>query len=85
LGDESTTRSFYFVHSYYLQCVTKEIVIGTCDYGTAFTAAIQQDNIFATQFHPEKSHRAGLNLLRNFLSFSSDMQVKKEQQQGVVC
>lgn len=85
LGDKDAVRSFYFVHSYYLQCATEETVIGTCDYGTEFTAVIQQDNIFATQFHPEKSHRSGLNLLHNFLSWSSDMQPKAELQQGAVC
>jgi imidazole glycerol-phosphate synthase subunit HisH len=58
---------FYFVHSYY--CVPDEaaVVAGETSYPEPFTAALQRDNIFATQFHPEKSHHAGLRLYKNFL------------------
>ncbi len=62
------TETFYFVHSYYLKPKDEEIIIGTCDYGIKFCAAIQKENIFATQFHPEKSQYEGLQILRNFSS-----------------
>lgn len=58
---------FYYVHSYHLRPANDDIVIGTCDYGGRFVAAIQQDNIFAVQFHPEKSQLGGLTLLKNYL------------------
>lgn len=59
---------FYFDHSFHLQC-RPEMVVATCAYGGEVVAAIRQDNIFATQFHPEKSQRNGLKLLRNFLNY----------------
>ncbi|PIR92263.1 imidazole glycerol phosphate synthase subunit HisH [Candidatus Falkowbacteria bacterium CG10_big_fil_rev_8_21_14_0_10_44_15] len=62
-----TDDNFYFVHSYHLNCEDKSIVTATCDYGKVFTATIHQYNIFATQFHPEKSQDSGLCLLQNFL------------------
>jgi imidazole glycerol-phosphate synthase subunit HisH len=58
---------FYFVHSYCLQADEEDLALGTCDYGGPFVAAIEQDNIYGTQFHPEKSQRHGLTMLRNFL------------------
>ncbi len=67
LGEPESVRSYYFVHSYHLECVRSDIVVGRCEYGEQFAAVIQQDNIAAAQFHPEKSHRAGLDLLRRFL------------------
>lgn len=57
---------FYFVHSYYVEPRDDELVAGTADYGVAFAAALARDNIFAVQFHPEKSQQAGLRLLANF-------------------
>jgi len=69
LGIESGSR-FYFVHSYYVAPQTKEIVAGATDYGIRFTSAIARDNIFAVQFHPEKSAQAGLRLLDNFMRWS---------------
>jgi glutamine amidotransferase len=60
---------FYFVHSYYVSAEQRELVAGATDYGVCFDAAIARDNLFAVQFHPEKSHDAGLQLLRNFLSW----------------
>jgi glutamine amidotransferase len=60
---------FYFVHSYYCELREQELVAATCDYGLLFAAALQRDNVFAVQFHPEKSHTAGLQLLRNFIDW----------------
>lgn len=60
---------FYFVHSYYVQTSDARHSVGEADYGERFTAAIARDNIFATQFHPEKSADQGLALYRNFLAW----------------
>ena len=60
---------FYFVHSYYVQSTDAALVAATCDYGLDFTAALSRDNLVATQFHPEKSHTAGLQLLKNFVEW----------------
>jgi glutamine amidotransferase len=59
---------FYFVHSYYPEPTRAEDVALTTDYGAPFCAAVARDNVFATQFHPEKSQAAGLALLRRFAS-----------------
>ncbi len=56
----------YFVHSYYLDTSDKEIVIAETSYGITFSVAVQKNNVFATQFHPEKSGEVGLEILRNF-------------------
>jgi imidazole glycerol-phosphate synthase subunit HisH len=61
---------FYFVHSYYARPSDARHSVGETDYGTRFTAAIARDNIFATQFHPEKSSDQGLALYRNFLQWN---------------
>lgn len=58
---------FYFVHSYYPAPGDPGVVAGTCMYGAPFTCAVARDNIFAVQFHPEKSQSAGLQLLSNFV------------------
>jgi glutamine amidotransferase len=60
---------FYFAHSYYPVPADPAVPVGTTDYPAAFTCAIARANIFATQFHPEKSHRAGLQLLANFVAW----------------
>lgn len=60
---------FYFVHSYYAQPADPAHTAGETDYGARFTCAIARDNIFATQFHPEKSAAHGLALYRNFLGW----------------
>jgi glutamine amidotransferase len=57
---------FYFVHSYYVQAADPALVAGVSEYGAAFTCAVAQGNIFATQFHPEKSAAAGLRIYANF-------------------
>lgn len=59
---------FYFVHSYYVSCTHAEDVIGTADYGFRFACAVNKDNIFGVQFHPEKSHRYGMGVLESFAS-----------------
>jgi glutamine amidotransferase len=61
---------FYFVHSFYVQPSDARHSAGEADYGGRFTAALARDNIFATQFHPEKSADAGLALYRNFLRWN---------------
>jgi imidazole glycerol-phosphate synthase subunit HisH len=61
---------FYFVHSYYVRPSDARHSAGEADYGARFTAAIARDNIFATQFHPEKSADQGLALYRNFLQWN---------------
>jgi imidazole glycerol phosphate synthase, glutamine amidotransferase subunit len=57
----------YFVHSYYLRAEDPEIVSATADYGVRIDAAVQRGNLFATQFHPEKSGETGLRMLKNFV------------------
>jgi len=58
----------YFVHSYYVQPANEELTGLRADYGGPFGAAVRRGNLLATQFHPEKSQRDGLQLLRNFLN-----------------
>lgn len=58
---------FYFVHSYYLKDADEDAVAGTTEYGVPIQCAVQRGNLSATQFHPEKSSKAGLKLLENFL------------------
>jgi glutamine amidotransferase len=61
---------YYFVHSFYARTSDARHSVGEADYGARFTAAIARDNIFATQFHPEKSADHGLALYRNFLQWT---------------
>ena len=63
---------FYFVHSYYVEPADASIVQGQSHYGGAFAAAIGAGNVFATQFHPEKSQAPGLQLLENFLAWDGE-------------
>ena len=58
---------FYFVHSYYFECINDENVVGSTDYGLNFPSIIAKENIYGVQFHPEKSSKQGLNLIKNFL------------------
>ena len=60
---------FYFVHSFYVQAEDQTLVAGSTDYGVNINAALSKDNVFAAQFHPEKSSTAGLQLLKNFLNW----------------
>jgi glutamine amidotransferase len=63
---------FYFVHSYYVVPEDGSVVCGWTDYGERFCSAIARDNLFATQFHPEKSHNHGLKVLQNFARIVSE-------------
>lgn len=67
VADESY---FYFVHSYYVVPERPSVIAGQTDYGGIFTCAVAQDNIFAVQFHPEKSAAAGLRLYANFVRWN---------------
>jgi glutamine amidotransferase len=67
-GIEDGAR-FYFVHSYYVDTADQTLVMGESDYADPFTCAIARDNVFAVQFHPEKSAAAGLRLLANFVGW----------------
>ena len=58
----------YFVHSFYAECEDNDNVLLSCDYGFRFAAAVYQENVYGTQFHPEKSHDFGLNLFGNFVA-----------------
>jgi imidazole glycerol-phosphate synthase subunit HisH len=58
---------FYFVHSYHMSCNDNEDILGATRYGYEFTSAIQRGNIYGTQFHPEKSHDKGLEILNSFV------------------
>lgn len=60
----------YFVHSYYLQSKDPSIVTATTEYGTLIHASVEQGNVFACQFHPEKSSEVGMQILKNFLTIS---------------
>lgn len=60
---------FYFVHSYYVVQAEQSLVAATCEYGQPFVCSLMKENLFAVQFHPEKSHTAGLQLLRNFVEW----------------
>jgi len=68
-GIEQDTR-FYFVHSYYVQPHDTSLVQATSDYPLPFVCAVARENLFAVQFHPEKSAAAGLKLLQNFINWN---------------
>lgn len=60
-------QRYYFVHSYHAVCEYEENILMTCDYGYEFAAAVVKNNVIGVQFHPEKSHDFGMNLLKNFV------------------
>ena len=68
-ADIAQDTRFYFVHSYYFAPQNSDIVLGTSEYPEEFACIVGKDNVFATQFHTEKSHDGGLLLLRNFLNW----------------
>jgi len=61
-----TKKLFYFVHSYHVRCKDDANVLATTEYGIEFASSLQKDNILGVQFHPEKSHKNGLKILKNF-------------------
>jgi glutamine amidotransferase len=65
----SADAEFYFVHSYYPAPADSKVILGTTDYGISFCSVIARDNLVAMQFHPEKSGRPGLQILRNFCAW----------------
>jgi len=73
---------FYFVHSFYFAPKEPGHVAATCNYGIDFTAAVLHGNIFATQFHPEKSQESGLRIIRNFLEWKPSMSVQRIADSG---
>lgn len=66
MRDLSEGSRFYFLHSYYFQCNDRENVLAETEYGSVFSCAVNSGNIFGVQFHPEKSHSNGIQLLKNF-------------------
>lgn len=64
---------FYFVHSYYVEPANPELIAASCNYGIPFTCALAKGNVFAVQFHPEKSQHAGLQLYANFLNWDGSL------------
>lgn len=70
-GIENNAR-FYFVHSYFVEPAQASLTYGQSHYGLTFSSVIAQDNIFAVQFHPEKSHNNGLKLLSNFVEWNGE-------------
>ncbi|MFT5116910.1 MAG: glutamine amidotransferase [Kiritimatiellia bacterium] len=71
-GIDDNSR-FYFVHSYFVEATNAAQVAGRCEYQQEFVAALAQDNLFATQFHPEKSDAVGLQLLKNFMNWNGEV------------
>lgn len=68
LGNTQNSPYVYFVHSYYIDTPQKEIISAYTEYGARLDIAVEKDNVFATQFHPEKSSDAGMQILRNFIN-----------------
>lgn len=66
ISDEE--KRFYFVHSYHVVCHETQDILLTSNYGYDFTSAFRRDNVYGVQFHPEKSHRFGVELIRNFIA-----------------
>lgn len=64
MGEEE--KRFYFIHSYHVVCENPDDILATTRYGYEFTSSVHKDNIYGAQFHPEKSHKFGMNLLKNF-------------------
>ena len=69
-SDLEQDARFYFVHSYYAAPADRAVTSGQTEYGLPFASSVARGNIFAVQFHPEKSHNAGLQLLKNFVGWN---------------
>jgi len=67
LKNFNNNARFYFLHSYYFQCNNPNDVIALTDYGVRYASAVHHENIYGVQFHPEKSHQAGIELFKNFM------------------
>ncbi len=67
LRDGDMERRYYFVHSFHVVCSDPGLVVGETTHGYPFSSIVARDNIVGVQFHPEKSHRYGMALLRNFI------------------
>ncbi|MCI8995606.1 MAG: imidazole glycerol phosphate synthase subunit HisH [Lachnospiraceae bacterium] len=67
VSESKPPLKYYFVHSYHAVCKNFEDILMNCDYGYTFTAAVNKNNIYGVQFHPEKSHKYGMELLSNFV------------------
>lgn len=65
--DQGSETRYYFVHAYHVMCKDADDVVATASYGIDFPAIVNRDNIFGVQFHPEKSHRFGMELLKRFV------------------
>lgn len=70
VNDLTSDNKFYFVHSYYVECLERDDILLSTNYGNLFTSGVQRNNICGFQFHPEKSHKYGMNLLKNFAEFN---------------
>jgi glutamine amidotransferase len=70
--DGDSERRFYFVHSYHVRCANPDDILTTTQYGGTFTSSLCHSNILGVQFHPEKSHRFGLELFKNFLAWNPE-------------
>jgi glutamine amidotransferase len=68
-GLNNQDTRFYFVHSYFVSCASNQDILTTTNYGIEFASSVQRDNIFGVQFHPEKSHKFGMQLLKNFVNW----------------
>jgi glutamine amidotransferase len=66
LADLGTDARFYFVHTYYVSCADAESILAETNYGLDFTSVVARENILGAQFHPEKSHKFGMRLLKNY-------------------
>lgn len=71
LNHTVSNQRFYFTHSYHLCCRCEDDIVATTRYGYDFVSVIRHDNICGTQFHPEKSHRRGIEIIRNFAEYVS--------------
>jgi glutamine amidotransferase len=65
--DIKNNEYFYFVHSYHVNPSNKDVIAGVCEYGDKFPCVLNENNLYATQFHPEKSGKAGLKMIENFI------------------